>query len=123
MLLKVVLFFFTNGKHQLHKLSDTHPQTDARTHTPRSVREQQGFKFISICLEFQTFIDISLFLPQCLAPVQICSIKHMFDIKILMKTTKIQEFNKMFHVRPFGRTTATTHLLNLQVFQPQLPNN
>ena len=33
--LKVVLFFFTNGKHQLHKLSDTHPHTHAhaRTHT------------------------------------------------------------------------------------------
>ena len=55
--------------------------------------------------------------------VQISSIKHMFDGKILMKTTKIQEFNKMFQVRPFGRNTATTHLLNLQVFQPQLPNN
>ena len=32
-LLKVVLFFFTNGKHQLHKLSDTHPHSHARTHT------------------------------------------------------------------------------------------
>ena len=31
--LKVVLFFFTNGKHQLHKLSDTHTHTHAHAHT------------------------------------------------------------------------------------------
>ena len=33
MLFKVVLFFFTNGKHQLHKLSDTHAHAHAHTQT------------------------------------------------------------------------------------------
>lgn len=56
-------------------------------------------------------------------PTQISSIKHMFDWKILMKTTKLKEFNKLFQCSSVWSITATTYLVIFKLCNTSPPGS